>query len=1544
MRSIVILMILLVLFVYVGLYVALSIPAVQNKVRELACRELSTLLGGRLEIGSLSVAPFSEVVLENVSLSSPSGESCAEINRVAAGIDMWSLVSEHRIVLNYAEINGLDATLSQQRKGGPLNIQFLIDALAPKDKTKPPTRFDLRFRNIVVRDSKAWLSLPWIADEEGLLKSLADVRLNDLRLDMSIPTLNNDDLRFDVRNMQCDLTPGIDLRHFAADIHFRKGDGKNSGDAISISGLSFGLPNTSLAVGDVVIDLKERKPVDIVVNGYVMPSDFSRLVPELEAFDMSWGLDIDATVDEESADIRRFNLTDESDSSYFFLMAEARSLNRKDSLNAEIGDLRAVFSKKLLKRVVCNVPAVRGKARDIILNAGDISIDLEGSLFASDRASVDAVISTAVGDADVRAEAAALKSRRPRVKASVIADDLELGMLTGVDQLGSTSFELNADVVGIDKKADGSLSLSVEYLNVGPQLFNGLDLQISKQSSNLTTTLKSDDDNLHLDMYAEAVLEGEDSRLDAYLDIAGLNTGILGVKGKLADSMVRFNLDAHTEGDNIDNVTGFLHLSDLYLVNSDNKKLMLNNLSLNIDTLSNYPCAMHDFPARGIRLRSDWADAYIAGHLQPGSVAGEVKRMVSAIFPSLAESAEGFGEINGSNDFTFDITVKGESAPYDYFSLPICPLADIPVKGYLDGSYGKFECSVSTPHVRQGRNKLIRDTSLKITLDSFLGMAHVDATTIFPAKKGDVQLAFDLSGMRDKLNANIRFNPNFDSSLKGGLSMEASFSKIPNPLSDKEDLAVHVDILPSAVSMKETVWNVANGKIDYVGKNVSVRNFLVEHDRQYVRIDGVASEDPDEYLSVKLNDIDLDYIFSILNINYVTFGGMATGEVVGSRLLTSSPDARTKSLRVKGLSYNGAVLGDGDLASTYFPDEKKVGIYAVIRDPLTRERRASINGGIWVTRDSLSFDFDANKVNLQLMKPFVSAFCSDLRGKGSGRCKLYGSFSDIDLTGQLLADTIDMKLDFTNTWYHAGGDSVFMGKGFIDVPPLTLRDDFGHTAELSGWLKHTYFHEPVFNFKIRNARSLLCYDTNERLNPLWYGTIFGSGNAQIAGRPGLVNIEMNMATEEDSKFWYVISDTEETGRYSFLSFTDRRKEEKEAARKDSIPEYLHQFIKQNNQDEQGSSNVVLSLKGTVNNNALVTLVMDPVAGDKITARGQGALQMDYDLAANDLRMIGTYVLDEGNYNFSLQDIIIRNFNIKQGSRIKFNGDPMDANLDIAATYRVNTSLTDLDATFASDKELNRTNVPVDALLIVKGPMTNPEIDFDLELPTLTSDVERKVKSIVSTNDMMSRQIIYLLALNRFYTPEYTRRQDNTSDTHVKSSNGTGELSSVASSTLSSQLSNILSTMTDKLAIAPSFRSDRGDFSDMEFDLALSSRLLNNRLLINGNFGYRDSEASNTNFVGDFDIEYLLNKNGNLRLKAYNHFNDQSYYIRSALTTQGVGIVWRRDFDRLFNFGRKKKGKFGTGLLDNGASNDSTVNSEPIVKPKEPEEDSLINKR
>lgn len=1486
--------IVLLVIVYVGLYVILSVPAVQNRVKQKVCKEASLFLGGRLEIQSLTILPFSEVILNNVSLQSPNGKNCGKIGKVAAGIDLWELIIERKIVVNYAEIIALDVNIVQNTEGGPLNIQFLIDALSPKDKDKPSAIFDLRIRNIVVRDSKANFSRIWMTDSLGKKLPFADLDVSRLRIDLSIPVLRNDQYRFDIRNLQFEVSPGVNLRGLSAEVEYQKNEEKEGDDRVLIRDFKMEFPNSSLSLGDLDVDLGHFDNVRAKLVGFITPSDFSSLLSQLSAYNTYWDLNIDALYQNNGIEVTDFFLNNkESDSSFKFI-GNIGNLSKIDSINLEMSKLNANLSSRLISTALSNFTDTSDKVKKIIETTERIKIDIEGNLINGNVADAKGNVTTDIGNIEFIASGKNLHSKKPTLSLQGKATDIEFDKILANDKIGKSSFDVEAEISGLDRNADGYLFLKSEECHVMGNLFSEVALDFKKSSDDIDMNLVVNSDKLDIDLDAIAHLAGKNTEIKADMSLSGFNPSDYGIRGKMSECELAANISATTFGNSIDNVIGVLELSDVSIVRPNGSKLNLKNLKVDIDSLQLESADKCSSLRRNIILSSDWLDAKIEGDIYPSTLGKEFKRMIGQIFPTFASNPTINEVCQANNDFTFDVNVKGISTPYIFFDTPVRPLTDIPIRGAVDMKQGKMFLTTNTPHLQQGKNKLIRDLDFSLDIDSFLGMAKVKTGLIFPAKKGDVELAADIYAVHDKLNINIGFNPTMESVLKGGLAMDASFSRLPDPYKSEGALAVRIGILPSSISISDKTWSIANGTIDYSGKRVDVDNFIISHEDQYVKIEGIASERDSDFVSVKLNDIDLEYIFNILNINYVSFGGMATGEVIGSRLLTNKPEARTEFLHVKGLSYNGAVLGDGDLASEYDTSEQKVGIYGVIRDPLTRERRASVDGGVWVTRDSLSFSFDANKVNVGIMKPFVSAFCSDLNGMASGKCKLYGTFSDIDMIGDLKADTLSMKLDFTNTWYHAGNDSVHLHKGIIDIPPLTLYDDEGHTAEFSGWLRHAYFHNPVFNFRLRDAKSLLCYDINEKLNPLWYGTIYGSGHAQINGYPGQIDIDMNMTTEEGSKFYYIISDAEDVDQYSFLSFTDKRKESMKAASIDTIPDYLLKFQKKKDEMEEGSSNVVLSLKGTVTNDALVTIVMDPKAGDNITAIGQGALQMDYNLASNDLRMIGTYVLDEGNYNFTLQDIIIKNFNIKRGSLIKFDGDPMKAILDITATYRVNTNLTDLDKSFATDKELNRTNVPVDAVLLVDGPMTNPDITFDIELPSLTSDVERKVKSIVSTNDMMSRQIIYLLALNRFYTPEYTGGE---------SSNG-AEWSSMASSTISSQLSNILSQMTDKLDVAPSFRSDNGKFSDMEFDLALSSRLLNNRLLINGNFGYRDKSSSNTQFVGDFDIEYLLNKNGNIRLKAYNHFNDQNYYLRSALTTQGVGVVFQRDFDRLF--GRKKE--------------------------------------
>ena len=653
-------------------------------------------------------------------------------------------------------------------------------------------------------------------------------------------------------------------------------------------------------------------------------------------------------------------------------------------------------------------------------------------------------------------------------------------------------------------------------------------------------------------------------------------------------------------------------------------------------------------------------------------------------------------------------------------------------------------------------------------------------------------------------------------------------------------------------------------------------------------------------MALSIKDIDLDYIFETLNISNVQFGGRATGTFLASNLFTGAPRLETPDLKVKNIKYNGALMGDADIESHWDNENQSVAINADISQH--NGLHSLINGAIFPKQDSLYFDFNAHKANVEFMKPFMSAFTSDVRGQVSGHAVLLGNFHTIDLYGDIYADDIKFKLDFSNVVYSCS-DSVHMTPGNIRFSNVKIHDRDNHEATMSGWVKHDHFHNPTFNFAITGARDLLCYDTNASINPVWYGTVYGNGSAFVTGEPGMVSVKVNMESAPRSKFTFVLSDSEEAQAYNFITYRDRDQlnhpvDTASEQPADTVPDIVKLLTQKIAQEQKPSlpTEYKIDLQGDITPDMQMVLVMDPVSGDKIKATGRGNLRMAYDNSDQQLEMYGKYVLEKGSYNFTLQDIIIKDFTIQSGSAISFQGDPYKAILDIKAYYALNANIKDLDESFADDRELNRTNVPVHAVLMAKGVISQPDISFSLEFPTLTTEAVRKINSIISTDDMMNRQIVYLLALNRFYTPEY-----------MNNSTTNNELTSVASSTISSQLGNMLGRLNENWSISPNFRSNKGDFSDMEVDLALSSQLLNNRLLFNGNFGYRDNayNAKNSNFIGDFDIEYLLNSKGTFRLKAYNHYNDQNYYVRNALTTQGVGIVYKHDFDNWRNFFKRR---------------------------------------
>lgn len=1470
------------------IYVALSVSSVQRHIADRAERELSQLLDCKVSIGSLGIVPFNRVLLRDVTITDKAGtDTMLTANRLGAGIRIASLLTDDPLTVTHVELMGMKANIHRDSLNAPLNIQPIINALRPKNPDQPAKKIDLRINTVMLRSSS--INYDVLSEPVEAHFSPNHIAINNLRADISLASIKPGDFSFNIKRMGFTERSGFNLESFTAGVHI-------SEQEISLANMALTLPRSNLRFADISLPLNgldkigeaihtQQIAISITPDSYIAAADAAAFVPQLaqlqdkitfKKFEFNGNL-IDASLN--------LNLTDGGSTSLQIeaLAKNLDDLNRTDAylkkLTFRTTGTEAMNVARLFHSIPRSTSALLGRL-------GEISITSNGSL-TNRNFDIDLSLSTAEGNATITSTGTLHSAVDFNIDGEITTDGpISLGHLLNDYRIGNAGGSIAASYRQNRHSRNGSADIEIDLLTFKGVAYHDIALTAELTDNILNFNLDTDNTPLSIQATGAYSLAKNDHLIRLDGELRQFSPQKMNLTDGLEGMDISGNFDIDLSGHRFDNLAGYINLSGVTLMRSPSDAFTLQQLALQADSAH-------------IELRSDVADATLDGSYDFRHISRTVKGIASKMLPAVIgydTNQQHLAHPDEFNDFDFTIRLKESDRMAQFFNLPVSIIYPVEISGSVSEAYNDFALAIDAPYLRQG-NKLIEKTRLSAIVSGADGSGTLDFTTTTPSKEGPLHIALSSDARLDHLATDLAWKISREKAYNGHISALTDFWR-----NDEDQLTTEVNLLHSNITFNDSTWTVNPATITLNGiKDIAIDGINVHRSNQFVRIDGKISDDAASLLTLDLRNFNLDYLFESLGIDKVMLGGDATGTFYASHLLSDQPILETPGLAVSNISYNRVILGDALVRSHWQQEAKAITLNAVINQP--DSLKSFVDGAIYPLNDSLDIRFNVDKVNVGFMQPYMEAFASDIEGHASGQCRLWGNFKYIDLEGDVFADDLRLKINFTNTYYTAS-DSVHFRPGLIDLNGITIHDVDGNTADLNGWVRHKFFKEPWFEFSLSNAHNFLSYNESEKDNPIWYGKIYGNGGASVKGEPGRIDINVDMSTAPNSIFTFVLSDQEVADEYSFLTFRDKNKlaaslTDTIVLERDTsmdIVDRLRALIKAQTADLPSDYNISIQMQVTPQ--ASIVLVMDPVGGDRIRAWGSGHLRMDYGSANNDLRMYGTYTLDRGYYNFTLQDVIIKDFTIKPGSKIVFNGDPYAAQLNIEAYYALNANLSDLDDSFLQDQELNRTNVPVHAIMKVIGDIRQPEIAFDLEFPTLTSDVYRKVRSIVSTDDMMNRQIIYLLALNRFYTPEY-----------MTSTTKGNELVSVASSTISSQLSNMLGQISDNWNISPTFRSDRGDFSDVEVDVALSSRLLNNRLLFNGNFGYRDKTLNTNQFIGDFDLEYLLDREGRWRLKAYNRYNDQNYYLRTAKTTQGVGVVLKRDFDSFmsfFPFLRKKK--------------------------------------
>lgn len=1446
----------------------LHIPMVQEKIASEAEKELSARLNVPVTVGKVDIEWLNRLVLGDVSIDDQNGQKLFEADHISAGFKIWPLL-HGQWVFTTVRLFGFSLNIERETPDSPLNLQFVMDAFASKD-TLSKTSIDLKINSIIIRRGRLRYDVLNIPFPDNRF-STGHIHLEDINGKIILPSLHAPTFSVEIHKLSMKERSGFRLNKLSAFV-------TGNQDSVTVRQLKILLPQTQLHIAGVSVQSsidrlvkgQTEAPVAIqIAPSKISLSDLSAFVPAFQNASEPFQLSASASGTMDNLTVRDLTVRQGRTLS---LKAQMNLKNiwhpEKSYLFGQISNLQ--LASESLERIIHNFQETPVSLPTPINRLGMIHFTGEISGFI-DQLVAFGKLSSDIGSLEMDMLIGREKEHRfaTYLKGKISSSELDIAPLFDENTpYGKVQFKAELDA---SKPANGAFSgtvqAKIDRFEYEKYTYENILLSGGFRPKEFNGTIHIDDPNGKL--HAEGLFNnnGEQSEFNFSATLEHFRPDKLQLTEKYDSPELSFQVNSNITGNHIDNFQGQITIDNLsFLTRTDT--FLLNTAHIQASGISS---------ERKLTVYSDLLNGEVTGscsftHLLPSLV-----NLIRPYLPSLSTTFPPSTSI-GIDSYSFTINIENTERLSKALKLPVALLAPSRIFGHYDNPNGRFHLNASLPRFEVSQS-VFKDGSIVLNNPNGAMEAEIRATQL-QQKGSQNQIHIKADAANDRLRTSFILENNRKDGVKIALSSSTQFSITEEDGSKK--LLSKISIEPNRIIVKDSTWNIQPASITIDKEKIFVDNIHLSKGDQYLRINGtISSFSPQETLTLDLNDIELSYIFDIVNIPALQFGGRATGtfrlnDLYGSRIINTN-------LEVQDFSFNRVVQGRLNLFSEWDNDQNGILLLGTIYKD--RSTWTDVNGYIYPVgeKEGLSLYFDAKDLDIGLLRPYLSSFTQVFEGNCYGNLHLYGPFSDLSFEGKALIRNGRIGVDFLQTVY-SFSDSVFMTPTTIEGRNIVIHDKHGNKGTVDFTVQHDHLRDFGFSADIK-ANNLLLYDASERINPNIYGVLYGTGNASLRGTERLIHINANMRSDRNTTVGFNFANGSSAEEYDFIRFKDN------PTTKDST---LTRTIAQAANDDDEGTEIRINIVADVTPDAKLELILDPVSGDKIKGDGSGNLQIQYGTSSN-LAMYGGYTIREGSYNFSLQQLIRKDFKIREGSRIDFRGDPLSALLSLDASYHLKANIQDLDERLAVESGIQR-NIPVNCLLKLNGRLQNPTISFDMEFPNSTHELARQVRSFIGTEDMMTRQIVYLLVLNKFYTPDYS-----------KNAYRSNEFSAMASSALSSQLSGILNSLTDKVQIGTNIRSRQDGVTDTEVEMLLSSQLLNNRLLFNGNFGYRDNYIQNNAFVGEFDLEYKLTPSGEIRLKAYNHANDMYYrYNMKSPTRQGVGLMFHKDFSTLSEIFRRRK--------------------------------------
>ena len=1446
------------------------LPMTQRFIGEKVAGFVSDLIGSQVSIGRVDVGLLNRIIIDNLVIHDQNQQEMIRAARVSVKMDIMPLL-DGKVAISSAQLFGARFHLYRPDAQSDPNFQFMIDSLASKDTTKQ-TPLDVRVNSLIIRHSSVDYNQYDLPKTEGRFNT-AHLRLNDISAHINLRVLTEDSLNVNVKRLSFNEHSGLSVNRLC----FRMEGGRRHA---LLKDFLLQMPSTELKIDTVLASYKLNEndlvPGTLsfagdVCNTYITPSDLRCFVPTLKNFQRPLFLNASFNGTDLRLNVPQFKLSTSENDIDIHVDGWLEDYRHPSAWHLQMHRLQlSDASIDFLSKVIPSLPTVVNRL-DGLQMLGTFDKDHSGLV------SLKSSISSGAGNIDLEGSL----NHQQQFECQLQTEALNLRQLLDDTDLGNLEARLSLrgqlyDHQHPDIQAEGIVS-NIDY---GGYTYQNIHIDGNFANNRLVGAIDIDDPNVKLDLTGQIsnlITEKRQPVRDVMIDgtISRLAPAALNLTDELEEAVVSADIHADFTASNLNDAQGNIRISNGSVSGTNNHyPYHLDNLIVT----TGYENNIHF-----VSLKSDFADATIRGEFDYATLPQSILGLVGYRLPNLPGLPAISNETN--NNFSLRLMMSKTDWLRRFFDIDLAlhqPLMinarvnDLTREIYLEGDLPAFAYNGASY-----RDGVVHITTPGDTLRCDVGIQKM-------LTDGHAMSAIvNLRAAHNKLNTSLTWdNHNPEQQISG--QMNGVIQLYHNLRNEPE---AHLRVMPSHIVLNEGVWEVEPSDIIYNKHHLLIDNFMVRRGQQHILIDGVASNDRHDSVSVDLKEVEVAYILNLVDFHSVEFSGRATGRAIGRGLLDKF--AAKAKLRVDDFKFENGRMGTLYADVDWNEQEEQIDIRAVAKDG--PGVNTYVDGFISPVHNTIDLGIRADSTYIDFMHNFTSSFLSQITGHADGDLRLAGTLDNINLTGQLIVDG-NLTVEALNTTYYLDRDTVVFIPDDIRLRRVLLHDREGHEAWLSGGIHHQHLTSLTFDLEAE-TNNLLAYDFPDFGDMAFYGTVYASGVVNIKGRPGEVTIDCNVTPLKNSFFVYNAANPDAISRQEFIQWENADT----TATTQTVSSSSQTSHPSSTASQLSKTDIYLNFLINATPDGTLRLLMDANTNDYITLNGDATIRVTYHNKGA-FNMFGTYTVDHGTYGVTIQNIIKKNFIFNRGGTIIFGGDPYQAALNLQAVHTVSgVSLSDLNI----GNSFSSNTIRVNCLMNIGGIAAAPQVDFDLEMPTVNADEQQMIRSIINGQQEMNQQVIYLLGIGRFYT-QGVNNAGNTAQGDQTSL----AMQSLFSGALSAQINNILNQFlkNDNWNFGANITTGNEGWHNAEYEGIVNGRMLNNRLLLNGQFGYRDNAKQATpSFIGDFDLQYLLYPNGNLALKVYNQTNDR-YFTKSSLNTQGLGIIMKKDFNGLRDLFTSKKRK------------------------------------